>query len=175
MSPFRTIVGKANLLSAVAYLMCPSFQIADQPNVAHEDDVQCFADIGSCVFVAKTEPGKPKSLKVVGQAGISNDLGKAKGMKIAQQQAKARALEELTDWLQSNARATSVGGIEGVTILGGNGLDEQSKASENTLHDVTAKAAAIIRDLVLEVQHVDANGEFLTLIYEWSPARTGQA
>ena len=111
------MVTKANILSAVASLMCPTFLVTDQPEETHEKDVQILADIGPCVCVDKTEPGKLKSVKVVGQARISNDLGKAKGMEIAQQQAKARALEELTDWLQSNAKSTAGDGIEGVDDL----------------------------------------------------------
>ena len=169
------MVTKAKILSAVASLMCPTFQVSDQPEETHEKDVQVLADIGPCVCVDKTEPGKPQSVKVVGQARISNDLGKAKGMEIAQQQAKARALEELTDWIQSNAKSTAGDGIEGVTILEEKDPDKQSQASENTPSDVTAKADAIIRDLVLEDQHVDANGEFLTLIYAWRPAHAEQA
>ena len=169
------MVTKAKILSAVASLMCPSFQVADQPGETHADDVQRLADLGSGVLEVKTEPGKPKSLKVVGQARISNDLGKAKGMEIAQQQAKARALETLADWIQSRAKSTSDDGTDGMPILDGNGLDEQSQASAGLTHDITAKAtakaAAISRELVLEDQHVDANGELLTLIYAWSEPR----
>ena len=58
------MVAKAKILSAVASLICPTFQVSDQPEETHEKDAQLLADIGPCVCVDKTEPGKPKSVKV---------------------------------------------------------------------------------------------------------------
>ena len=175
MRPFRKMVTKAKILSAVASLMCPTFRVADQPDESHEDDVQLLIDLGCGVHEGKTEAGKLESVKFVGQTRISTVLGKAKGMEIAQQNAKAIVFNEIADWCQWGVKSISDDGIEVMGILEENAQNERSQASERPTHDVTSKTAAIIRDLVLEEQHVDPDGETLTLIYAWSPGRAAAA
>ena len=178
MKPFQTIISNGKIIFAVASLVCSSMQAADQPTETPEQIVLRLADLGKGVHEAKTEAnGKLKSVKVVGQARISTVLGKAKGMEIAQQRAKAMAQQEFIEWLKSNIKSVSVLGDETIITLEGEGnaRKEQGKGSEKTTNDVASEAAGIIRGLALVGKHVDADGGTLTLVYSWSPARAAQA
>ena len=153
-------------------------QAADQSTETPEQIVQRIAELGPGVHEVKTEAnGKLKSVKVVGQARISSVLGKAKGMEIAQQRAKASAQQAYIEWLKTHVKSVSVSGDETIITLDGDGsgVKEQGKGSENTTNDITAKAAGIIRGLALVGKHVDADGGMLTLVYAWSPARAAEA
>ena len=177
MKPFHTIVTKGKILFAVAALICPSLQAADQPTETPEQIVQRLAGLGPGVQEVKTEAnGKLKSVKVVGQVRISTVLGKAKGMEIAQKRAKASAFREYAEWIKTHVKSTSADGNEVMTIseADGNGQKEQSKASETNTDHVTVDADAIIHGLALVGKHVDADGT-LTLVFAWSSARAAEA
>jgi len=166
------------IIISVIALACSSLQAADQPTETPEQIVQRLAELGPGVHEAKTEAnGRLKSVKVVGHARISTVLGKAKGMEIAQQRAKASAQQAFIEWLKSNVKSISVSGDETIITLegDGNGRKEQGKGNEKTSNDITAESAGIIRGLSLVGKHVDAAGEMLTLVYAWSPARAAQA
>jgi len=178
MKPFQIIVSKNRIILAVAALVCSSLQAADQPTETPEQIVKRLADLGPGVHEAKTETnGTLKSVKVVGQARISTVLGKAKGMEIAQQRAKASAQQAYIEWLKLNAKSVSVHNDESIITLEGEGnaQKEQGKASEKHTNDFATEAAGIIRGLALVGKHVDAEGLNLTLVYVWSPARAAQA
>lgn len=177
MKPLHAIITKGKILIAVAALIGPSLQAADQPTETPEQIVQRLAELGPGVYEIKTENRHLKSLKVVGKVRISTVLGKAKGMEIAQQRAHASALIKFTEWLKANVTSSSNDANEVITISEGDGKDlkEQSKSSETNTDHVTVDAAGIIRGLALVGKHVDADGGMLALVYAWSPARAAEA
>ncbi|MEI7912744.1 MAG: hypothetical protein WCK77_24215 [Verrucomicrobiota bacterium] len=176
MKPFHAIITKCKITIAIAALIFPSLQAADQPTETPEQIVQRIAELGPGVHEVKTENGHLKSVKVVGQAVISTVLGKAKGLEIAQKRAKASAQQAYIEWFKANATSNSNDANEDITVLEGDGkgLKEQRKSSETHTDSLTVNTAAIIRGLALIGKHVDADGT-LTLVYAWSSARAAEA
>jgi len=145
---------------------------------SREQITKRLVDLGPGIHERKEDSaGKLKSVKVVGSARISKVLGAAKGLQIAQTKAKLSAQQAFIEWLNTNVSSVVVSEEETIVTLTGDGekTAEEAKGSEKTTNVTQSQADGLIRGLSLVGKDVDAEGETLTLIYIWSPARAAQA
>lgn len=135
--------------------------------------LQRLAGMGQGVHEVKSENGRLKSLKVVGQERISTVFGNAHGLQTAQTKASLKAKAAFVEWMASHVTYISQTTNETVAVLEGHGagLKEQGKSTESVKETVIQQAAGMVRGLVLVGRDQDPETQLLTLVYSWSPGQ----
>ncbi len=142
-----------------------------------EQIVKRLTELGEGVHEVKTEGGKLKSLKVVGQDRISTVLGEAKGLQTAQKRATLKANAAFVDWMKMNVISISSVGDETIVTMAGDGqnVSEQGKASETTRQQIVTMAEGLVRGLALVAKDQNPDTKMMTLIFSWSPEKAALA
>lgn len=142
-----------------------------------EQIVKRLVDLGEGVQEVKSEGGKLKSLKVVGQERISTVLGGAKGVQTAQKRATLKANAAFIEWIKNNVISISSLDDEMIVTMAGDGqnISEQGKSSETTRQQIATAAEGLVRGLTLVAKDQNPDSKMLTLIFSWSPEKAALA
>ena len=171
-SIYKAIMSRPFILLALSLL--PLSATAQE---APDQVLQRLAAMGQGVHDVKSEKGRLKSLKVVGQAPISTVLGVAHGLQTAQTKASLKARAAFVEWMASHVTYISQTSNETVAILEGNGnaRTEQEKSTSSVKETVIQQATGLVKGLVLVGKDQDPESGILTLVYTWSPERAALA
>ena len=137
-----------------------------------EQSVENLALLGKGVHkIKKSSEGGLQSCVVVGQARISESLGKSKGILTAQRNAKLDAESAFVAWLKTNVKSVEQSGDKTEVMLasGAEGPTETGSSTETSSALIQSSAEGAIRGLTLIGRSVDAEAGILTLVYGWKP------